>query len=272
MSKFQAQSHLEYKPKADGSVRTIKRAVAILRCLSTNKIEAGVTDISGQVELHKSTVSRLLSALQHEHLVEQNPSNGKYRLGIGLLSLASSAWQNNDLRQITQPFLVNLNKLTGETTNIAVFNGEECINISREISPQPIRYVGWVGRRTPIHCTATGKVVLAHLPVEIYETLLPHELKSFTEHTITNRLDLIKSLAQIRKQGFAFALQEFEDGLNTIAAPIYDHSGRVLAAISISGPAYRMESDKIATYIPPLKKAAAGISKQLGFFSNSENK
>ncbi len=272
MSKIQAHPHLEYKPKADGSVRTIKRAAAILRCLSTTKTESGVTDISGQVHLHKSTVSRLLSALQCENLVEQNPSNGKYRLGVGLLNLASSAWYSNDMRQIAQPYLEQLNKLTGETTNLAIFNGNECINVCREISPQPIRYVGWIGRHTPLYCTATGKVILAHLAVETYETILPDTLKAFTEHTITNRLDLTKSLAQIRKQGFAVALQEFEEGLNTIAAPIYDHSGRVLAAISISGPAYRMGSNKITAYIPALKKAATEISNQLGYFSKSENR
>ena len=268
MSRTQVQPHLACKPKTDGSIRTIKRAAAILRCLSVNKKESGVTYISGQIDLHKSTVSRLLSALQHENLVEQNPSNGKYRLGTGLLSLASSAWQSNDIRQVAQPHLEELNKSSGETINIAIYNGEECINISQVISPQPIRYVGWIGRRTPIHCTATGKVVLAHLPVEIYETILPDKLKSFTKRTITNRLDLIKTLPKIRKQGFATALEEFEDGLNTIATPIYEHTGRVLAAISISGPAYRMGSSKITTYVSSLKKAAAEISNQLGYFSD----
>jgi len=217
------------------------------------------------LRLHKSTVSRILSTLEIEGLVSKNPETGKYRLGLGLISLAGVALGRLDVRGISQPFLGALVDLSRETVNVVVLDGTECVNIEHFASPQPIRYVGWIGRRMPLHCTAAGKILLAHLPPPERSALLAVPLPSYTEKTVTNPYTLAESLTEIREQGYAIVHEEFEEGFSSIAAPLFNHAGQVVAAVSISGPSYRMDAERIETFIGPLQQVAGQISAQMGY-------
>ncbi|MFN8456510.1 MAG: IclR family transcriptional regulator [Anaerolineae bacterium] len=253
------------KHSSDSGIQSVQRAVTILRSFSEAEPTLGVTSLSERLGLHKSTVSRLLSTLEREGFVEQDPETGKYRLGLGLVSLAGFALERLDLRRIAHPHLGPLAELTQETINLTVLDGHEGVNIERVASPRSIRYVGSVGRRTPLHCSSTGKVMLAYMTPQERDALLPRPLPRYTAKTITDRATLEAELAQIRAQGYGIAREEYEEDLAAVAAPIYNHLGRVLATVSITGPAYRLASDKIAAWVKPLQETAAKISAQLGY-------
>jgi IclR family acetate operon transcriptional repressor len=247
------------------TIQSIERAAAILRSFTEADPELRVTELAHRLGLHKSTVSRILATLQHEGLVAQNPETGKYRLGLGLISLAGVALGRLDVRGVSQPYLNRLVEISQETVNVTVIDGRECVNIERVASPKPIRYVGWIGRRTPLHCTAAGKVLIAEMSEEERCALLPSRLATYTEKTIVDTTLFNRSMDQIRRQGYAIVHEEFEDGFSAIAAPVHDLGGRVAGAISISGPSYRLGPGQIEEYVAPLLETTAMISADMGY-------
>lgn len=269
MATSQKVMHLPNGEQQPGvSVQTIQRASVILRCFMESNTELGVTFISQRVGIHKSTVSRLLSALRKEGFVEQNPETGKWRLGLGLLDLAGAVLERMDLRKAAQIPVRVLVEQTQETINVTVLDGNECVNIESILSPKPIQYAGRLGRRTPLHCTSTGKVLLAFLTPEARELLLLGTLSTCTKNTIVDRSALEQDLDLVRKQGYAIAHEEYEEGLSAIAAPIRDHKGQVVATVSVSGPTYRIGPGQIEEFIEPLFEAAYKISANLGYLTS----
>lgn len=246
-------------------IQSIQRAVAILRSFTETEPELSVMDISRRLNLHKSTVSRMLSTLAHEGLVEQNPETGKYRLGLGLIGLAGVALGRLNARAAAQPYLTELVDATQETVNVTVVDGRECVNIERAFSPRPIRYMGWIGRRTPLYCTASGKVLLAFMPPAERDARLPQTLTGYTDKTITTRSGLEQSLAEVCRNGYAIVHEEYEEGFSSIAAPIYNHRAEVIGTIAISGPTYRLNEGKLAAFAAPLLEVTAKVSADLGF-------
>jgi DNA-binding IclR family transcriptional regulator len=250
--------------KQTGTTQAIERVARILSCFSESEAELGVMQISRRTGLHKSTISRLLASLHKEGFLDKDLNTGKYHLGLGLVSLAGSVLERLDLRRTAHPEIAKLVEITQETINISVLDGEECINIESAHSPKSIRYAGQLGRRTPLHCTSTGKVLLANLNAEERQKILSQPLNMFTPHTEIDPDALERALEVIREQGYAISYEEFEEGLVGIAAPIKDHTGNVMAALSVSGPTYRMGSDKLDEYISPLQIASKRISRLLG--------
>jgi IclR family acetate operon transcriptional repressor len=174
-----------------------------------------------------------------------------------------------NLPQVAQPYLALLAETTQETVNVVVLDGGECMNISGAASPRPIQYIGRIGRRTPLHCTAAGKVLLAYLPAERQRKLLPAVLPRFTAETIVVGEALEQALIQVRERGYARSDEEHQEGVSAVAAPIYDHTGQVVAALTISGPTYRMNLDEVETFIIPVRNAAEAISTHLGYIKPS---
>ena len=249
------------------AIQSVQRAAAILRCFTQTDSDLGVTTISQQLGLHKSTVSRLLSTLQQNGFVEQNPETGKYRLGLGLITLAGIVLERIDLRKIGHPYLVELAETTQETVNVVVLDGKECMNVGGAASPRPIQYVGRIGRRTPVHCTAAGKVFLANFTLEERRRLLVEPLARFTKNTVVDIYALEQTLVQVQAQGYAVVHEEHQPDLSSIAAPICDHSTRVVAAVVVSGPTYRVGPEQIKMFVDPLIETAYRISAQLGYVS-----
>lgn len=246
-------------------IQSIQRAADILRCFSEAEPELGVMAISRRLELHKSTVSRILSTLQYEGLVSQNPQTDKYRLGLGLISLAGVALGRLDVRGAAQPYLNHLVEVTQETINVTVLDGRDCVNVERVASPRPIRYVGWIGRRTPLHCTAAGKAILAFTPPEQREALLQLPLPRYTDNTITDKALLERALDQVCHDGYATAEEEFEAEFSAIAAPIFNHRREVVGAIAVSGPTYRFSSEQSESFVETLLETTTKVSAELGF-------
>jgi len=249
---------------SSSAIQSVQRAATILRCFTQTDSDLGVTSLSQQLGWHKSTVSRLLSTLEQEGFVEQNSETGKYRLGLSLVTLAGIVLDRIDLREIAFSYINELAELTQETVNVVVLDGKECINIGGAASPRPIQYVGRIGRRTSVHCTAAGKILLAHLtPKERYE-ILPEKLPHLTDKTIIDRQVLEQELAKILRLGYATSHEEEQEGLSAIAVPICDHTSNVCGAVAVSGPSYRLGNGEIEAFIEPLLDTARKISRQLG--------
>jgi len=245
-------------------VQSLDRALEILKLLGTEP-EMRVTDLARRLEVHKSTAFRLLSTLQEHGLVEQNPSTEKYRLGYGLVRLAGSVVAELDLARVSRPVLEQLAMRTAETVNLAILQGNQVVNIDQIAAPNLVVTVNWVGKQTPLHCTSNGKVLLAYLADVERAPLLREPLQRFTPRTITDVKTLEKQLRRVVDEGYAFTLEELELGLNAVAAPVRATDGRVRAAVSVSGPSYRVTSQRLQELGTMTKEAGEAISRRMGY-------
>ncbi|WP_433439764.1 IclR family transcriptional regulator [Nonomuraea sp. CA-141351] len=240
------------------SVQSVDRAIAILEILARDGATR-VTDLAAELDVHKSTAFRLLAALEHGGLVEQSGDRGRYRLGFGVVRLAGAATAQLDLSRESRPVCLRLAEEVGETVNIAVPQDGDAVNISQVRGPAAISGHNWVGQRTPSHATSSGKVLLAFGALR-----LPAELARYTPRTITSSAGL--GLEEIRERGWAATVEELEVGLNAVAAPIRGSDGSVVAAVSASGPSYRLTPDRLPEVGELLVEAAREISQRIGYY------
>jgi IclR family transcriptional regulator, acetate operon repressor len=252
-------------------VQSLDRALDILKLLGTEP-EMRVTDLARRLEVHKSTAFRLLSTLQEHGLVEQNPTTEKYRLGYGLVRLASAVVGEIDLARASRPVLEELANRTSETVNLAILQGDQVINIDQIAAPNLVVNVNWVGKQTPLHCTSNGKVLLAFLPEAERRRLLEQPLQRFTPRTITDVKTLEKQLVRVRDEGWAFTLEELEVGLNAVAAPVRGTDGLVHAAVSVAGPSYRVTPQRLNDLGAITKQAGEAISQRMGYIASAPSK
>jgi IclR family transcriptional regulator, KDG regulon repressor len=249
----------------DGNaVRSVDRAAALLLALGDSQGEAGVTELARRLGLHKSTASRLLATLQRRGLVEQDDETGKYRLGLVVIRLAERAEKTLDLRGIAMPELERLARLTRETTGLGVLDGVQLLTVAQADGPNLIAVGDWTGRSVPLHCVASGKVLMAALAEREVLRIVRHGLVAYTERTITELEPLLEELSRIRRRGYATAIGEYEAGLNAVSAPVRDARGSVIAAVDIWGPAFRLTPRRIPELAVQVREAAAAISVRLG--------
>jgi len=249
-------------------VRTVDRALSVLKVFITDesKGELSLTEISRAVALDQSTTYRLLVTLEASGFIKQSDRNGKYRLGVASLALSEAFLRHNDLSQRAKPSLVNLRDQCGETVHLAVLEGLEVVYLDKLAGLHPIGLMSSrVGGRSPAYCTGLGKSLLAFHPTsEIREAYKSFPLKKYTSNTITDLDTLLKELAKIRENGYAVDVEEHEQGVACIAAPVFDHRG-IAAAISVSGPSNRVIEQIAKSNLPEMVVGAAGeISSQMG--------
>jgi DNA-binding IclR family transcriptional regulator len=250
-------------------VQSVDRAITVLEILA-RRGDAGVSEIAVDLGVHKSTAFRLLAALEQRGLVEQAVDRGKYRLGFGILRLASAIPGRLDVVRQARPVLDRLAAAFGETVNLAVIRAHYAVNLDQAQGPAAVSAQNWTGQLTPLHATSSGKILLAHLPPAARSELLDEAgLARFTEHTVTSRAALAHELDAALAAGYACTFAEFEDGLNAIAAPVRDHTGAVIAAVSVSGPAYRLDRVHVNACSADLVAGAAEISDRLGHLASS---
>lgn len=249
--------------ESTGGVQSVDRAITILEVLARLG-EVGVTEVAGELGVHKSTAFRLVSTLEGHGLVEQTGDRGKYRLGIGLLRLAGATTARLDVVQEARPLCKALAADTGETVNVAVLSGSSALYVDQVAGSSALQPHNWVGQHIPLHATSNGKVLLSGLAPERLDEVL-HELPRLTRLTVTKRSSLRRELEHVREQGYAVAIDELEEGLTAVAAPIRNAHGDVIASLSVSGPTFRLGEDKLATVVPQLRTAAEEISHRLGF-------
>ncbi|WP_434447819.1 IclR family transcriptional regulator [Lentzea sp. E54] len=246
-------------------VQSVDRAISVLELLAQG--EAGITEIAGELGVHKSTVSRLVSVLESRGLVEQLGERGKYAIGFGVVRLAGAATGRMDLTKLGQPVCETLADSFGETVNIAVHDAGVAINITQARGSAAVSAVNWIGQRTPLHATSSGKVLLAYLPPDERKRLVSLPLDSYTEKTVVDGARLLAELETVASQGFAACFEELELGLHAVAVPVRGHRGEVVAAMSASGPSYRLSRRRVEEIVPAMSSAAADLSAQLGYFA-----
>ena len=247
-----------------GPVQSVDRAVAILEILARDG-EAGVTEVARELGVHKSTASRLLAALDRRDLVAQDTARGKFRLGVGIVRLAGAASARLDVVQEGRPVCRALAQEVGETVNLAILSGRDALYLDQVAGPAALSPHNWAGRRIPLHATSDGKVLLAYLPeAELADCLAP-PLARFTDRTITDAASFPGLLATVRHQGYATAVEELEAGLTAIAAPVRNAEGTVIASVSASGPSFRIPADRIPVLAGVVRRAAAEVSRRLGW-------
>lgn len=245
------------------SVQSVDRALSILEALARSG-EAGVTELAGDLGVHKSTAFRLVATLEAHGLVEQTEDRGKYRLGVGLLRLAGATTARLDVVQEARPLVRKLAADTGETVNIAVLADRAALYLDQAAGASALQMHNWVGQHIPLHATSNGKVLLSGLAPDRLKQLLS-SLPAYTDMTITKKGLLRAELEKVRDQGYALAVDELEVGLTAVAAPVRNHHGDVIASMSVSGPTFRLGEARIPEVVRQLTSAADEVSSRLGW-------
>jgi IclR family KDG regulon transcriptional repressor len=248
-----------------GRLDSVRNAARVLKQFSYHERQLGVSELARRLGLGKSTAHRLVSTLTAEHLLEQDRETGKYRLGLAVYDLAAAVSTQFAMHEAAVPPMAQLRNVTGETVQLAVLDGREVVYTERLDSPHTLRLFLEVGRRNWAYCTGTGKCLLAYLPERQLDRLLDGwELTPRTQFTITDHDLLRKELKEIRHRGWAQNLYEFEEGVLSVAAPVRDASGHVVAAMSVAGPGSRVDPVMGQT-IQAVVEAAATASRRMGY-------
>jgi IclR family acetate operon transcriptional repressor len=218
-------------------VQSIERAFAVLSALSAGPI--GVTEVAERAELPKSTAARMLATLSHEGAVEQVPGDTRYRLGPRIATLAEGVVPVRSLIATARPILEELAAQTGETAGLSIAEGFVVHYVDQVGTSHQVQVRDWTGTRVPMHAVSSGLVFLAQLPPSTLDVYLTRELEAFTPRTLTEPDALRERLRHVAVDGYAWVLEEFAEGLSSVAAGVADASGAIAAAIHVHGPAYR---------------------------------
>ena len=248
---------------ATASVQSVDRALTLLEMLARDG-EAGVTELAGELGVHKSTAFRLLATLEAHRMVEQDGDRGRYRLGVGNLRLAGATTARLDLVTEARPVCRQLAADTGETVNITVRSETSALYLDQVAGSSAVQSHNWVGQHIPLHATSNGKVLLSELSDTDIKAAV-RTLPRVTDKTVTSRTKLKAELQQVREAGYALAVDELEVGLTAAAAPIRNAHGDIVASMSISGPSFRLTDERLAETVPMLVNAATEVSHRLGW-------
>lgn len=247
-------------------VKSVARAARLLIALANAGKETSLTELSESLDLPASTVYRLAATLMVYHLVEQDALTGKYKLGLEALHLANVVLQQLDFRKEAKPLMTRLADFTGETVNLSVLDGDEVVYIEKAEGSAALRMLSRIGHRAPVHCTGAGKVLLSEMALDEVRGILRRTgLPRFTSNTIVTFEDFLRELEFARAHGYALDREECEEGASCVAAPIRNHRGKIVAAVSISGPTVRLRDDRLAVLVSHILKTAYEISTRLGF-------
>ena len=245
-------------------MQSVDRALSILEILARRR-DAGVTEIGKDLGVHKSTAFRLLAVLENRGFVEQATDRGTYRLGFGIVRLAGAITAQLDLTKQGRKACERLAADLGDTVNIAILDDRRAMNITQIRGAASVASHNWIGQQTPLHATSSGKVLLAFGPADVRAAVLAEPLERFTAATVADAAALAGELDRIAGAGWACTAEEFEIGLNAVAAPVRGADGSVVAALSISGPAYRLAKDSFPVIANRVVEAADEVSAQMGY-------
>jgi IclR family acetate operon transcriptional repressor len=248
------------------ALKTVERSLGLIEALAEEGSGYGLSEISRKLRLNKAVAYRILLTLMHHGYVVQDPVTRRYTLGIKLFELGSTVVNRTGLRKVALGPMGELGRLCRETINLAVLDGNEAVYLDRIECAAPLRADLQVGRRVPSYCSALGKVLLAYLPSEERETVLSTiTFQRYTPRTIADPDQLRKHLEDVREAGFSLDDEEYIPGVRCLGAPVFNHHGRAVAAVSIAGPSVRLVRERILALVEPLKATAEAISRNLGY-------
>lgn len=251
--------------KGEAGTQAIDRALDLLFAFTPEQPERQVRELSAELELNKSTVYRLLQALANYGLVRRDDRTGSYRLGAAVVDLGARFLGALDLRSEARPFVEALSRRHGESVNLAILDGREAISVDVVIGARMPQLVSRLGRRIPVYCSGAGKaLILDKSDAEVRALMVDESFERLTPNSIGSIAEFLDLLKAWRAQGWAVNNEESEIGMCAIAAPIYDHTGHIAAALSLSGPAFRFDGARIPELSASVRETANAVSKLLG--------
>lgn len=258
------------KPKSDYVIQTVAHALRLLEEFRAAD-ELGVTELSRRLNLHKNNVFRLLATLEQRGYIEQSSANDRYRLGAKCLELGETFSRSHSLLDQARPVLRSLAEEVGETVHLAQMTSFEVVHVDVQVYHQPILTPSRVGQRLPVHCTALGKVLLGSATErcrQLYDqtVVAGRELPPRTRASIVDPTKFFEHVRTVAGQGYALDVEECEEGLSCAAGPVYDRTGLVVAALSVSGPSFRLGADELlGNIVPKVTASADRLSRDLGY-------
>jgi IclR family transcriptional regulator, KDG regulon repressor len=250
-------------------INSIVRACNVLRCLSREKAYFKISEIAHLLHLDRSTTYRVLLSLEKCGFVEKDKKTGEYSLGITAFEIGNTYLRQTDLIQVSKPIMADLASRVRETVHLAVLSDTEIVYVDKVDSPRSLGVMSKIGQRAPLYRTALGKVLLAFRPEEERSRIISEiRLKPSTRNTITSKRKLVEELEETRKRGYALDRRESEEDIECIGAPIRDHLGGVIAALSISGPQRKINHPLEKRFAGEVMKAAGLISSRMGYMED----
>ena len=256
-----------------GGVQSIGRAFAIIEEIARNRDGIGLAELSKRVGLHNSTTFHLVKTLVSLGYVRQLKDSKRYRIGRPLFALAASALDEIEMISLSTPVLDDLARATGESAHFSVPMGDAVVVLARTSGPGAFQLTDRVGVVRPAHCTALGKIMLAALAPDQFERYLQRaSLKAHTPMSMTSAERLAREIAEVRRAGLAIDDGEFDSELRCVALPVRDFSGRVIGAIGISGPVWRLSIEALQKRARAVRAAADRLSGEFGFVGEPERR
>jgi DNA-binding IclR family transcriptional regulator len=250
---------------AEGSrLSSVTAALRLMKAFSSEEPELGITELARRLGTAKSTAHRLASSLLAEGFLEQNAADGRYRLGLTLFSLGTLVRRRMSVTHEAKPHLDALRDSSGETVHLAVLDGPNIVFLFNIESRQAIRMHSYLGLHMPAFCTSEGRALLAFGAPAVAARVLRDKLVARTARTVTDPGSLNEILGQVRRDGYALDDEESEQGMRSIAAPVFDASGAAIAAVGMGGPVQRLSKKALRAHIPLVTDTAAAISARLG--------
>ncbi len=257
---------MAHREKSNYIIRSVSHALDVFEQFYGDADELGVTELSKRLKLHKNNIFRLLATLESRGYIEQNKATENYRLGVRSLQLGQAYVSRMGFLRQARPVMESLVKRCRESAYVAVPRRGAMVPLDTVDSDEPIRLVSQVGESLPLHCTAVGKAQLAFESEDDLRTRLPEALKRYTAKTITERQALLQQLKAVLESGFSIDSGEHVEDVRSIAVPIKDYTRRVVGALAVSGPAYRMPPERMQKEMAPLMlEAGQELSARLGY-------
>jgi DNA-binding IclR family transcriptional regulator len=254
-------------PKRSYNITALQRGLRLLQLFSESAHGLTAKQVAARSRLPVSTVHRFLANLESAAFLNCS-GDGVYQLGVACFAVGQAALGQLDIRRVSQPYLEELNRKTRETIHLTLRHGLSAVYVEKLDSPEQLRIHSRIGAAVPLYCTAVGKVMLAYMPDEERERVLPQlGLKRLTPNTVGNLQELAAELYRVRKNGYACDLEEHELHIRCIAAPVWDHAGEVSASLSITAPMVRMAVTRLRQLAPLIQTAGLQISRDLGYRS-----
>lgn len=249
-----------------GTLQTFEKGLQVLEALAESGQQGvALADLARQLGFHKSSLYRLVTTLQQRGYVERKAEDDCYRLGLRILSLASSQLNDLGLHRIGFPYLKELSRQVHDTIHLVALDRDKAVTVDRIEGDSPLSLRTQIGTRRPLYCTAVGKAMLAFLDQAAVTRELEAGLSAVTPQTITDPKRLVAELQEIRAKGYALDDEEYTVGVRCVAAPVFDYRGEALGAVSLSAPAFRTTMPQVIELAIPVSRTARLISERLGF-------
>jgi DNA-binding IclR family transcriptional regulator len=252
------------KPKSS-NLSSTEKALKILLAFAPYNNEMGTLELSAKLDIHKSTVSRLLHMLTAHNFLQQNPATKKYMLGRSVAEIGNAVFNSLDssIVSIAQPYLNQLSEKVGESVALEIVSGTNVFLASHVEGQQHIRFSFQLGERVPINVAAGSKAILAFSPPEFVTECLQQKFVRFNDNTIISKQTYRNLLKEVRDMGFAYDRGERYEDTHAVATPIFNHEGKPIAAVVIAGPAFRFTTEFLEEALTALKETADKISRRL---------